>query len=63
MLSDADPNLTDEPASEGLGGFAEAGTIEPDVADQLERRLDRDVPTAPANPADTPAGNGPLNPA
>jgi hypothetical protein len=53
-------DLTDEPGP-GLGGFSEAGTIEPGVADAYEEQSA--VPTAPADLNDEPAIDGPLNPA
>ncbi len=62
MRSEPEPDLTDEPRSEGLGGFGEAGSIQPGVADE-KTKPGPDVPTAPADPNDAPAPNGPLNPA
>jgi hypothetical protein len=62
MRSESEPDLTDEPKSDGLGGFGEAATIQPGVADE-QAEAGTDVPSAPADPADAPAPNGPLNPA
>lgn len=60
-MGERDRDLTEEPRV-GLGGFREAGTIEPGVAD-AEQSPDAEVPRAPADPNDEPAGSGPLNPA
>jgi hypothetical protein len=55
-------DLADEPRSSGLGGFGEAGEIEPGVADEQDGESSN-VPPAPADPADAPVSDGPLNPA
>jgi hypothetical protein len=60
VMTEQERDLT-EKADTGLGGFEEAGTIEPDVADKADR--EPDVPRAPADPTDEPAPRGPLNPA
>ncbi len=62
MATEPDQDLTDERSDAGLGGFAEAGSIEPGVDDEQRPRR-ADPPTAPASPSDEPASNGPLNPA
>jgi hypothetical protein len=59
-MTEQERGLT-EKGGPGLGGFAEAGTIEPDVADKAER--EPDVPRAPADPTDEPAPPGSQNPA
>ena len=62
MQTESKTDLTTEPRGAGLGGFGEAGTIEPGVEDESRERDDK-TPTAPSDPTDEPAPNGPLNPA
>ncbi len=62
MGTEPEHDRTDEPKAHGLGGFAEASSIQPGTA-ETEEESDSDVPTAPADPGDAPAPNGPLNPA
>jgi hypothetical protein len=59
MSAESDRDLVSKPAADGLGGFAEAGTIEPGAVDAAKPAATSDVPELPEPERHEVAGAAP----